>query len=61
MLTTLSILSRDQGILTRRPATEAAYFARFHQVTPPEQERQHWYSLGIEWPLFRKPVDSRKV
>ena len=61
MLTTLSILSRDQGKLTRRPASEEAWFARFHQVTPPEEERQHWYSLGIEWPQFRKPVDSRKV
>ena len=61
MLTTLSILSRDQGRLTRRPASEEAWFARFQQVAPPEEARQHWYSLGIEWPQFRKPVDTRKV
>jgi hypothetical protein len=29
MLTPLSILSRDQGKLSARPADEAAYFARF--------------------------------
>ena len=57
MLTTLTILSRDQGKLFRRPTSEEGYFAQFNRVTPPEEEREHWYNLGIEWPQFRKPAD----
>ena len=56
MLTTLSILSRDQGKLTRRPASEEAWFARFHQVTPPAQGRMQSYTLRHLWPLLRRAV-----
>lgn len=51
MLTTLSILSRDQGKLTRKPLTEAEYYARFVSETPKPalEERQAWHFLGWEW------------
>ena len=56
MLTTVSILSRDQGKLTRRPITEEAYFARFQQVTPPAQGRVRRFRLRLLWPLLRRAV-----
>jgi hypothetical protein len=61
MLTTLSILSLDQGKLDRRPTSDEDYFARFPEASPPKAEPRPWYSLRFDWPLFGKQRGGEQV
>ena len=61
MLTTLSILSLDQGKLNSRPIGDEDYFARFREDAPVEQARCHWYDVAIAWPLLGKRRDREHI
>lgn len=54
MLTTLSILSLDQGKLRPRPTSEEEYFARF--APKPVPKRENWITLRFPRLLLRKPA-----